>query len=99
MDVTSRNQRLEIERRLEEKGQRGHVYLPPAGPVIVTTAERNQGLPQNLWVGIGGIVGPARVRVCSPRSRRFAALRPRSAGHGLDRSSAHARGRLLSDDA
>ena len=49
-------------------------------------------------VSIGGIVGPRRVRVCSPRSRRFATLRPRFAGHGLDRGSAHAPGRLLSDD-
>ena len=33
----------EIERRLERRGQRGHVYLPPAGPAIVTTAERSEG--------------------------------------------------------
>ena len=73
--------------------------VPLSGPRATLDISDLQGLPQNLWVGIGGIVGPARVRVCSPRSRRFAPLRPRSAGHGLDRSSAHARGRLLSDDA
>ena len=49
--VSLQRQLLEIERRLVEKRQRGHVYLPPGGPVIVTTAEQGQGTSK--------IIGPA----------------------------------------
>ena len=49
--VSLQKQLLQIERRLEEKRQRGHVYLPAGGPVVVTTAEQGQGTSK--------IIGPA----------------------------------------
>ena len=54
MDPAIHNQLLEIERRLEQTGWRGHVYLPSAGPATMTTAERSRGTSE--------IIGPTPIR-------------------------------------
>lgn len=54
MDASSQREFLRIDQRLKQKGQRGHVYLPPTGPVIVTTAEGTRGR--------SAIIGPGPTR-------------------------------------
>ena len=51
------DQLLKIERSLDERGQRGHVYLPPAGPPVLTTVQRGQGQQSR-----SEIVGPQPAR-------------------------------------
>ena len=54
MDPAIHNQLLEIERRLEQTGRRGHVYLPSTGPATMTAAERSRGTSE--------IIGPTPIR-------------------------------------
>ena len=47
MDASSQLEFPRIDQALKEKGQRGHVYLPPTGPLIITTAEGLAEGPQS----------------------------------------------------
>ena len=54
MDASSQREFLRIDQALKEKEQRGHVYLPPTGPLIITTAEGTRGR--------SAIIGPRPTR-------------------------------------
>ena len=54
MDASSQREFLRIDQALKEKGQRGHVHLPPTGPLIITTAEGTRGR--------SAIIGPRPTR-------------------------------------
>ena len=51
------DQLRKIERSLEEKGQRGHVYLPPAGAPMLTTVQKDHGQQSR-----SEIIGPQPAR-------------------------------------
>ena len=57
MDMGQDDQLRKIERSLDERGQRGHVYLPPTGAPVMTTVQRDEGQESR-----SEIVGPRPAR-------------------------------------